>query len=218
MKVTHCPQGHTYSGNNLYINPKGWRFCVECRRVGLRKLYRDKRRAAGFDVGTTRWPLSAEERFQGKYRVNLASGCWLWTAGLNHKSYGMFSYHSLNMPAHRFSYELYKGPIPSQMQIDHTCHNNTDCVGGNTCIHRRCVNPDHLELVTARINILRGRGIAARCGIVTQCPSGHPYSGDNLYTNPSGSRICRICTDISRKKWKRKTLLLKEATEHGFEV
>lgn len=28
---THCPKGHPYSGDNLYINPKGNRFCRTCR-------------------------------------------------------------------------------------------------------------------------------------------------------------------------------------------
>ena len=30
---THCRNGHEYSGSNLYINPKGHRFCRACRRV-----------------------------------------------------------------------------------------------------------------------------------------------------------------------------------------
>lgn len=29
---THCPRGHPYSGDNLYLSPKGARFCRECRR------------------------------------------------------------------------------------------------------------------------------------------------------------------------------------------
>ena len=30
--ATHCPAGHEYAGGNLYINPKGHRFCRECHR------------------------------------------------------------------------------------------------------------------------------------------------------------------------------------------
>ncbi len=29
---THCPKGHLYSGENLYVSPKGFRACRECRR------------------------------------------------------------------------------------------------------------------------------------------------------------------------------------------
>ena len=31
MNKTHCPKGHEYFGNNLYINPKGDRFCRICK-------------------------------------------------------------------------------------------------------------------------------------------------------------------------------------------
>lgn len=31
QKVTHCPQGHPYSGDNLYIRPTGARACRICR-------------------------------------------------------------------------------------------------------------------------------------------------------------------------------------------
>lgn len=27
----------------------------------------------------------------------------------------------------------------------------------------------------------------------THCPKGHAYSGPNLYVNPKGARVCRIC-------------------------
>lgn len=27
----------------------------------------------------------------------------------------------------------------------------------------------------------------------TECPAGHPYSADNTYMHPSGSRVCRAC-------------------------
>lgn len=34
----------------------------------------------------------------------------------------------------------------------------------------------------------------------THCNRGHPYSGDNLYVGPGGSRYCKTCRrDYSRK-------------------
>jgi hypothetical protein len=48
--------------------------------------------------------------------------------------------------AHRRSYERDVGPIPEGLQIDHLC------------AERACINPDHLQPVTARENIRRGRG------------------------------------------------------------
>lgn len=34
---THCPQGHPYSGDNLYVFPSGGRSCRTCTRVSGRK-------------------------------------------------------------------------------------------------------------------------------------------------------------------------------------
>jgi hypothetical protein len=34
--VTHCPKGHPYSGDNLYVKPGGARACRECRTAADR--------------------------------------------------------------------------------------------------------------------------------------------------------------------------------------
>jgi hypothetical protein len=33
----HCPAGHPYSGDNLYLNKKGYRDCRTCRRARKRR-------------------------------------------------------------------------------------------------------------------------------------------------------------------------------------
>ncbi|MFK5284023.1 HNH endonuclease signature motif containing protein, partial [Lacticaseibacillus paracasei] len=62
--------------------------------------------------------------------------------------------------AHRFMYERLVGPIPAGMQLDHLCR------------VRPCCNPAHLEPVTQRENIARGRGYAYTNRIKAECPSG----------------------------------------------
>jgi HNH endonuclease len=42
---THCPQGHPYSGTNLYISPSGGRHCRACEKLRAPKK-EAKRRAA----------------------------------------------------------------------------------------------------------------------------------------------------------------------------
>jgi hypothetical protein len=36
-RKTHCPRGHPYSGDNLYINPNGSQKCRECHRAVCRR-------------------------------------------------------------------------------------------------------------------------------------------------------------------------------------
>ena len=42
-RKTHCPQGHPYSGDNLYIPPNGDRICVTCKRKYGREYMRRMR-------------------------------------------------------------------------------------------------------------------------------------------------------------------------------
>ena len=80
--------------------------------------------------------------------------------------------------AHRYFYELLKGPIPDGFQIDHLC------------LNKPCVNPSHMEIVTPKENKLR------YVALLTHCPQNHPYNKVNTYTRPNGSRYCRVCVKI----------------------
>lgn len=110
------------------------------------------------------------------------TGCWFWTGSLNTCGYGQI-YIDGRMPhAHRAAYEAVYGKVPPGLELDHLCR------------VRSCVNPDHLEAVTHRTNVLRGESVSARCAAITHCPVGHPYAGENLYTRTSdGARLCRQC-------------------------
>lgn len=44
LAKTHCPQGHPYSGDNLYVTTSGYRKCRTCGRESLR-CYKAKRRS-----------------------------------------------------------------------------------------------------------------------------------------------------------------------------
>lgn len=130
------------------------------------------------------------------------SGCWLWTGCLS-SGYGRIGIAGSDTGyAHRVSYELFVGPIPEGMVVDHTCHNATDCLGGKSCVHRRCVNPAHLECVTQGDNIRRSpqRGGKFR-GRMTHCHQGHEFTPDNTRISSSGARVCRACCNARARKY-----------------
>lgn len=84
--------------------------------------------------------------------------CWIWTAALTPKGYGVFSSGSSTTQAHRWAWTEANGPIQVGLVLDHLCHNvDPTCPGGFACLHRRCVRPDHLEPVATGVNSRRSR-------------------------------------------------------------
>lgn len=92
--------------------------------------------------------LTLEERFWAK--VNKTESCWLWTASCRTDGYGQQQTPDGNKAAHRFSYELARGPIPDGLNVDHMCHVKT------------CVNPTHLRACTTKQNLEHRQGAQAR--------------------------------------------------------
>jgi hypothetical protein len=122
---------------------------------------------------------SHPQRFWEK--VEKADGCWLWTGGLLKGGYGQYSLERKCRQAHRLSYEMLVGRIPAGMVIDHLCR------------EPRCVNPEHLEVVTRGENVARGGGPTAENARKTECRNGHPLAPGNLVPNKQGWRVCRAC-------------------------
>lgn len=114
--------------------------------------------------------------------VKTAAGCWEWQLHISGSGYGRMTLNGKpGVDVYRVAYEAYRGPIPAGLEVDHLCRN------------RKCCNPDHLEPVTKRINLLRGTNPAALNARKTMCPSGHPYDKKNTYLQRNGKRYCRAC-------------------------
>ena len=95
------------------------------------------------------WAKSIK-RFNKKMRID-DNGCWIYTGPKARNGYGEFvvSICQKRVRAHRFAYEVAKGPIPEGMYCLHTCD------------VKHCVNPDHLYLGTHADN-MRDRNMKGR--------------------------------------------------------
>lgn len=161
---------------------------------------------------TSEWQIRTATRFWPKVdRAGARSGsprcadrgpCWLWKAS----HFAISGYACFSVPygrhakpsavgAHRIAWELWYGrAIPAGLVIDHVCG------------VRGCVNPRHLEAVTATVNVRRTtpyRDFAASHPKQGVCPQGHVLDGYNLRVLPDGSRLCRICANKRYREWKR---------------
>jgi hypothetical protein len=97
--------------------------------------------------------------------VVLENSCWEWTGALWRNGYGKPSTHvHATRLAHRAFYIEHVGPIADGIDIDHRCHNADPlCKRGPGCLHRRCVNPEHLEPVTRQTNLVRAISSRQMC-------------------------------------------------------
>lgn len=134
--------------------------------------------------------LTAAERID---RRTVSSGdCILWTGCTTPNGYGSITYDTKRYGAHVFIWRHSGRTIPNGLQLDHLCRN------------RRCVNPEHLELVTAQENVLRGVGITAQNARKTHCKSGHEFTEDNTYHRPDSphQRACKVCRLLQKIRYK----------------
>lgn len=137
-----------------------------------------------------------------------SSGCWVF-GRYSKDGYGRFKpWRHMTLAAHRYSYEIHKGSIPSGMVIDHLCR------------RKQCCNPEHLEPVTPKENVRRGvlrevvisrdPAISARFRAAgrsvraknarsqTHCKRGHEYTEANTRFF-RGIRHCRACAVVRRE-------------------
>jgi hypothetical protein len=152
--------------------------------------------------------LTIEQRFWAKVRKR--DGCWEWTGAKNADGYGMIGVngvgHKRHAPAHRVSWELHYGHIPTGMWVLHHCDNPP------------CIRPDHLFIGDRSANMkdcaakgrLTGpqhkRGITSR----THCVHGHELTPDNSYVHPCGRwRYCLECHRVGKMKARQRALAVR---------
>ena len=139
------------------------------------------------------------ERFFKK--VNKTETCWLWTAGVSTRGYGVFHNTLISSKyAHRYAYSAFVGAIPEGLVVDHLCG------------IKLCVNPEHLEPVTNKENLRRGevgQKNAEHHRAKTHCKNGHEYTEETtrlqLRKGRTGqNRRCVLCSNQAANKYQLK--------------
>lgn len=134
---------------------------------------------------TQRLTIQQFDRFIS--HVEFSNTCWIWT-GAETRGYGRVKINSRMEQAHRVAWEVWVGPIPDGLCLDHLCRN------------RLCLNPLHLEVVTIHENTRRGLSPSAIAAREDLCKNGHILS-ETRYVDPSGRKHgCGICRNEASKK------------------
>lgn len=114
--------------------------------------------------------------------TTITATCWTWRGTVNSKGYGCVGSGKRSKTAlvHRVAVIVRDGSLADDLVVDHMCGN------------KRCVRPDHLDVVTNAENIRRGyahRGyhLGGHCG------KGHLLTEANIYRSPRGQLVCRTC-------------------------
>lgn len=139
--------------------------------------------------------------------VDMSGGpeaCWPWTGKVRDSGYGRAAIPGAQVGAHLAAWFWTYGSRPPQgMQVDHQCHRVGECLGGPSCLHRRCCNPAHLKPLTPLENSRRSSSPAMAFAQRDECDNGHPLSGPNLAIRRDGSRKCRRCHALYMREWNR---------------
>jgi hypothetical protein len=149
------------------------------RSRGFCSSHYNKMMRAG-EIAVVKPQRSDDERFWSA--VDATGVCWEWTGSLHPSGYGYFTAKGRkSWRAHRFAWTTLMGEIPAHMEIDHRCRN------------RKCVNPDHLEVVTKEENNLRSGSFTALNARKTHCKRGHEFTPENTYVQYNKGRPGRRC-------------------------
>lgn len=111
--------------------------------------------------------------------------CWPWGGSHTKDGYAQHCVDGTRHYVHRLAYTDEFGDIPDGHEVDH--------VKARGCTRRDCCNPAHLEAVDRYTNQMRSNSPAALNARKLRCKNGHPFTVENTYLAPDGSRKCRTC-------------------------
>lgn len=138
----------------------------------------------------TPWPLfipeAVAERATTRFVLDPSTGCHISTYSTASHGYAQIGWNHEKVRTvtlvHRVVWAIHHGTIPRDLTVDHMCKN------------RRCMNVQHLRLLS---NYENGRRTRGRDWPLGRCVNGHPNEHLKKYGN--GRTHCSICVDT---RWK----------------
>ena len=85
--------------------------------------------------------MPIKERLENNTVLDPETSCLIWQLAKSRNGYGVIKYEGKKQKAHRLAYEIFVGPLQPGSVVHHTCST------------RACVNPEHLQQISAQNNV-----------------------------------------------------------------
>lgn len=140
--------------------------------------------------------------------VRTEEGCLLWLGAISPDTgYSRIGHEGGTLLGHRLVFALACRELEPGEHVDHTCHSESpQCSGTKVCLHRRCLEPAHLEAVSQAENNRRARARVVKVATRrTNAESGlcrnelHPWVPENIGTRQTKRGVQEFCRPCHRE-------------------